>query len=216
MSKLLYVKASPRGDKSVSIQIANEFVSSYKESHKDSTVEEVELWNAGLPEFDGDSSAAKMSFFGESPMSSKQKACYKRMMEIFEQFNSADEYIFAIPLWNFGIPYKLKQYVDILTMPGTLFDFDPEKGYIGLLKGKKATAVYTAAILMPGLSKSYGSDHATEHFTDWLNFAGVEDVTNIWFYGNKMLAGEDREKELKKAIDKVRAAAKGVSVLSKS
>ena len=43
-------------------------------------------------------------------------------------------------MWNFGVPYKLKHYLDVLTMPGTLFGFDPATGYIGLLKDKRARA----------------------------------------------------------------------------
>ena len=88
-------------------------------------------------------------------------------------------------------------------MPGTLFGFEPSKGYIGLLKDKRATAIYTAAIYMPGLPKSYGTDHTTPHMTDWLNFAGIEDVTSVWYYGSKMRA----EGETQVAFDQALADA---------
>ena len=109
-------------------------------------------------------------------------------------------------MWNFGVPYKLKQYIDLLSMPGTLFGFEPSKGYIGLLKGKRATAVYTAAIYMSGLSKSYGTDHASTYLTDWLNFAGIDDVTNVWFYGSKMRGEAETKAAFKKAQSEARAA----------
>jgi putative NADPH-quinone reductase len=32
-------------------------------------------------------------------------------------------------MWNFGIPYKLKHYIDVLTQPGQTFNFDPTTGY---------------------------------------------------------------------------------------
>ena len=207
MRKLLYVKASPRSERSVTIKIADEFVKAYREHHRGASVDEVDLWKIALPEYDGDSAAAKMSFFGEPGMNSKQKTVYEEMLSIFERFNAADDYVFAIPLWNFGIPYKLKQYIDVLTMPKTFFDFDPSQGYIGLLKDKRATAIYTAGIYMPQLSKAYGTDHATPHFTDWLNFAGIQDVKSIWFYGNKMSPLHDPVLAFEKAIGEAREAA---------
>ncbi|NJK28566.1 MAG: hypothetical protein HC925_09240 [Coleofasciculaceae cyanobacterium SM2_3_26] len=84
----------------------------------------------------------KMSFFGETAMDDKQQTLYDELVRIFNQFNSADDYLFSVPMWNFGVPWKLKLYIDLLTMPNTLFGFDPAVGYIGLLKNKRATAVY--------------------------------------------------------------------------
>lgn len=115
--------------------------------------------------------------------------------------NCVDLSLFQIP----GVPYQLKQYIDVLSMPGTLFGFEPSKGYIGLLEGKRATIVSTAAIYMPGLSKAYGTDHVTPFLTDWLRFAGVEAVTSVWHYGSKM-RGDGAEATT--AFDEALAAAR--------
>ena len=71
MSKLLYVRASPRGEASKTIQIADAFMAAYRDANPDAAIETIELWDAGLPEFDGDSVASKMSFFGEAPMTDR-------------------------------------------------------------------------------------------------------------------------------------------------
>ncbi|UQX13255.1 NAD(P)H-dependent oxidoreductase [Candidatus Mycobacterium methanotrophicum] len=34
-------------------------------------------------------------------------------------------------MWNSGIPYVLKQWIDNVTQPGWAFGFDPERGYTG-------------------------------------------------------------------------------------
>lgn len=214
MKKLLYVKASPRSDKSISLKLGDAYLRAYKEKYPDVQVDEIDLWHANLPEFDGDSAAAKVSFFGEAAMNEKQKTVYEELVSIFNRFNAADDYLFAVPMWNFGVPYKLKQYIDILSMPGTLFGFEPATGYIGLLKNKRATAVYTAAIYMPGLSKAYGTDHTTPYLTDWLNFAGIDDVTNVWFYGSKMREAEETNAALEESLSEVRAAAMRTSLLA--
>lgn len=207
MTKLLYIKASPRSERSVSIKLADEYLAIYKAQNANLQVDEIDLWKANLPEFDGDAAAAKVSFFGEPEMNSEQKTVYERLIEVFNRFNAADEYLFASPLWNFGVPYKLKQYIDVLTMPGTLFGFDPSTGYIGLLKNKRATAIHTAAIYMPGLSKAYGTDHMTSYLSDWLNFAGVDDVTSLWYYGSKMRSEADTKIAYDRAVAEVRQAA---------
>ncbi len=77
MKKLLYIKASPRSDRSVSIKLADSFLATYKEKHPDAEIDEIDLWQANLPEFDGDSTAAKLSFFGEPEMNEKQRTVYE-------------------------------------------------------------------------------------------------------------------------------------------
>ena len=111
-------------------------------------------------------------------------------------------------MWNFGVPYKLKQYIDLLTMPGTLFGFDPAVGYIGLLKNKRATAVYSAGIYFDGATKPFGVDHVSTHFTDWLNFAGITDVTTIWHQKYKLVSQQAAADALAAAKDQARTAAR--------
>lgn len=208
MTKLLFVKASPRDDRSISIRLANEYLAAYREEHPDLEVDIIDLWQADLPEFDGDAAAAKVSFFGEPEMNGKQRTVYDALIEVFNRFNSADEYLIAAPLWNFGVPYKLKQYIDVLTMPGTLFGFEPDKGYLGLLKNKRATTIHTAAIYMPNLPKTYGADYMTQYLADWFEFAGVTDVTSLWYYGSKMRSEADTKIAYDEAVAAVRSAAK--------
>ena len=208
MTKLLYVKASPRIERSTSIKLADAYLAAYRVRNTGVEVDEIELWSADLPEFDGDSAAAKVSFFGEPEMNDRQRTVYEDLVQIFNRFNAADEYLFAVPMWNFGVPYKLKQYIDLLSMPSTLFGFEPATGYIGLLKNKRATAIYTAAIFMPDLPKSYGTNYTSNYLEDWLNFAGVEDVTSLWYYGSKMRDEAGTKAAFDQAIADVQAAAR--------
>ena len=45
-------------------------------------------------------------------------------------------------MWNFGIPYKLKHYIDVIVQPGYTFSFSPQEGYKGLVTGKPVAAIY--------------------------------------------------------------------------
>ena len=53
MPKLLYIEASPRKERSHSIEIARMFLESYREAYPTDEVETLDLWTADLPPFDG-------------------------------------------------------------------------------------------------------------------------------------------------------------------
>ena len=186
--KLLYVKGSPRGERSRSAQVAAAFVAAWKAKHPDGVVEELDLWQAALPQFDGDFAAAKMSFFGDPAMDGAQQSAWNHVMRITRGFTEADEYLFTVPMWNGGIPYMLKLYIDILTQPGLLFSFDPASGYRGLLSGKRATAVYTSGVYGPGMPKAFGTDFHSTYFDDWLRFIGIDDITEVRYQPNILTA----------------------------
>lgn len=59
----------------------------------------------------------------------------KNVEDVIEQFTAADKYLFSLPMWNFGIPYKLKHYIDVIVQPGYTFSFT-----------KKDTRAYTRAL----------------------------------------------------------------------
>ena len=177
--KLLFVKGSPRGEKSTSARVAESFVTAYRTKNPSAQIDEINLWQETLPEFNGDSAAAKMSFFGEGTLDGARKIAWDRIVSIIQRFTSADDYLFTVPMWNGGIPYRLKLYIDIMTQPGLLFGFDPVAGYSGLLHGKRATAIYTSGVYAPGVPPAFGVDFHSTYFNDWLRFIGISEIATI-------------------------------------
>ena len=53
----------------------------------------------------------------------------------------ADRVLISTPMWNFSIPYKLKQWIDLISQPGLTFRFDPAIGYIPLLKDRPTLVI---------------------------------------------------------------------------
>ena len=45
--------------------------------------------------------------------------------DTFRRFDAADRYLFSVPMWNAGVPYILKQFIDVVSQPGLVFGFDP-------------------------------------------------------------------------------------------
>ena len=177
--KLLFVKGSPRGEQSTSARVAESFLTAYRTKNPNAQIDEIDLWQEALPEFNGDSAAAKMSFFGEGTLDGVRKTAWDRIVSITQRFTSADDYLFTVPMWNGGIPYRLKLYIDIMTQPGLLFGFDPVAGYSGLLQGKRATAIYTSGVYAPGVPPAFGVDFHSTYFNDWLRFIGISEVAMV-------------------------------------
>lgn len=180
MTRLLYIQASPRHTASRSIAVADAYLAALAAKTPDLEIDRLELWDAGLPEFDGNRAEAKYTVFGGGTNTGTQATLWDEISAIATRFTSADRYLFAIPMWNGGIPYKLKQYIDIIHQPGLLFGLDPATGYFGLLKNKQATLVYTSGAYAQSMpSPAYGVDHQSTYMTAWLNQAGVTDLTEI-------------------------------------
>ena len=187
MTRLLYIKASPRGAESSAVAVAESYLAALKALTPDLEVDVIDLWEAGLPEFDGNRVAAKLTVFGGGTNQGSQATLWDEIVAISTRFASADRYLFAIPMWNSGIPYKLKQYIDVLHQPGLTFGFDPVKGYFGLLKNKRATVVYTSATFSDAVaSPAFGADHQSTYMTLMLNQAGITDIQVIRFQPTMM------------------------------
>jgi FMN-dependent NADH-azoreductase len=142
MANLLYIQASPRPDRSYSIAVAKAFLSSYVLAHPQDNVVTLDLFQADLPVFDGFMLNAKYSILHGKKLSPEEARVWKKVEQIIDEFKSADKHVLATPMWNFGIPYRLKQYIDILVQPTYTFLYTPEKGYEGLVLGKPLMAIY--------------------------------------------------------------------------
>ena len=182
MTKLLFIQASPRGGQSKSIQVAQAYLDALKAANPALEVDVLPLWEVELPAFDGDKAAAKVAvMLGQEP-SAVQKTAWDQVVEIASRFISADRYLFAVPMWNGGIPYRLKHYIDIIHQPGLLWGLKPETGYFGLLENKHATLVLTAGAYADGRpSPAFGVDHQSTYLKSWLNQAGVTAIDDLRF-----------------------------------
>jgi FMN-dependent NADH-azoreductase len=184
MSTLLHISASPRGEKSETLALARLFLDTYAEQNPDVTVKEWDLWDGTLPEFGYAAAEGKMNTFAGIDLDGPSAAAWRQVTATFERFAAADDYLFSVPMWNASVPYKLKQLIDVVSQPGLVFGFDPVEGYTGLLTGRRAAVIYTSAIYGPGRGPAFGSDFQAPFFRDWLAWAGVGDVREVFFRPN--------------------------------
>ena len=76
MTKLLFIQASPRGEQSKSIQVAQTYLDALKAATPALEVDVLPLWETELPAFDGDKAAAKINVFLGQEQNAVQKTAW--------------------------------------------------------------------------------------------------------------------------------------------
>lgn len=178
MAKLLYIESSPRKERSKSISVAKAFIQKYQAEHPGDEVLTLDLWKKNLPEFDGYTIDAKYQVMHGQGFDAQQQAAWQAVVDVCQEFKSADKYLFSLPMWNFGIPYKLKHYIDVIAQPGQTFAFDPATGYSGLITGKPAAVIYARGGAY-GSDAAKGMDLQKGYMDLLLGFIGFKDVKSI-------------------------------------
>jgi len=178
MTRLLYIKASPRHE-SRSVAIADAYLSALRDKTPKLDIDTIAVWDEPLPHFDGNRANAKLAVITGQAHTEAQKTAWDEVIAIIDRFKAADIYLFAVPMWNGGIPYRLKQYIDIIHQPGLTFGLDPATGYFGLLKDKKAVLAYTSGAYAPGKPSAFGVDSHSTYMRAWLNQAGITNITEL-------------------------------------
>jgi FMN-dependent NADH-azoreductase len=205
MPRLLYIEASPRKTRSESIAVANQFLDAYRAKNPGAEVVTLDLWAQPLPEFHDDVLNAKYAILHGLPHDDAQKAAWQAIVDLAEQFKSADAIAISTPMWNFAVPYKLKHYLDLIMQPGLTFGFDPAKGYFGLVTGKPAVLIAARGGAYQQGNPLQTFDFQASYLEFALRFMGFADVTTVAV--EPTLAGPDVTGPAKDAATKAAIAA---------
>ena len=140
--KVLYLEASPRGERSASTAVAEAFLAALRDAAPQVEVERVKLFEAPIPEFRAPAAEAKYKAMGAgADLTDTETASWRQVIGAVEQLKSADWLVISSPRWNYSIPYRLKQWIDVVVQPGLTFGVDESGTYKGLVTGKKAVLV---------------------------------------------------------------------------
>ena len=179
MAKLLHLAASPRRDRSHSLQAAHAFLDAYKAAHPGDEVETLDLWTYPLPAFDGDTISAKYAVLSGEAHTSVQGDAWQVVQRVADGFKSADKLLLSVPMWNFGVPYVLKHYIDVVTQPGLTFAWSAERGFEGLVTGRPAVIVSASAGAYHQGSGADAADFERPYLEHWLRFVGFTDIRTV-------------------------------------
>ena len=180
MTRLLYVEASPRKTRSASIEVSRTFLDAYKDANPSHEIETLDIWTGDYPPFDGEVMAAKYAGIAGVPLTAEQENAWRTIRQLAAPFLSADKLLLAVPLWNFGIPYRLKHLIDLISHKDILFAFDGT-GLSGLMKARKAAVIYARGLdySAGGSTPASAFDFQKPYIEAWLRLIGVTDVHSI-------------------------------------
>jgi FMN-dependent NADH-azoreductase len=206
MAQLLYIEASPRKQRSHSIAVARAFLEAYRKTHPADEVQTLDVWETPLPEFNGAAIDAKYAVMHQETQSEEQTAAWMEIARLWQRFASADKYLFSLPMWNFGVPYRLKHYIDLLTQPGMAFKVDAQ-GYHGLLTGRPALVIYASGGSYPSGTPGAAWDFQRPYMELWLRFIGFERIEALQVAPTLAEGPQGAEKHRQEAIAKAREMA---------
>ncbi|MDR6886461.1 MULTISPECIES: FMN-dependent NADH-azoreductase [Variovorax] len=180
MKELLYIETSPRKARSASTEVAGAFIDEVRRMHPQCRLTTLNPWTMDLPELSQDMLDAKYAGINGVPLTAAQQTAWDEVRRIAAPFHTADHIVLAVPLWNFGIPYKLKQLIDVVSHKDVLFRFDAS-GLSGLLQTRMATVVCARGLDYPlgNDGSAHKLDFQLPYIETWLRFIGVREVRSV-------------------------------------
>jgi len=139
-------------------------------------IDTLDLWREGLPEFNQDMIAAKDAVQRGADFSDAERTAWAVIERMVVRFSLADRALISTPMWNFGLPYRLKHYIDLINQPRLTFRFDPAAGFIPLLKDRPTLAIVASSgDFVTGFNRGR-VDMATPYLREALRFMGVRSL----------------------------------------
>lgn len=175
----------------------------YRQADPGHTVTTLDVWSDDLPPFDGDLAAAKLAPLLGEPTTPAQDAGWARVIEVIDEFRRHDKIVISTPMWNFGIPYALKHYIDLLVQPGITFGLDAAFEHVGLLADRPVQLILTRSSTFPEGSPD---DFQLPYLRHVLGFIGLSDIRTLVVEGTT-LPQDAREELIADSCDEGRALA---------
>ena len=141
MKKLLHIIATPRGEESRTLKISASFLQSFQETHPDWIIEPFDLTKTSIPSLTVKRVDGKYVLLQGKDLHGTLKESWDEIVKYIQHFLSADGYLISTPMWNFNIPYFLKQYLDIIVQPKYLFQYTKTGAVEGFVKNRKMVII---------------------------------------------------------------------------
>ncbi|MGO9435504.1 MAG: FMN-dependent NADH-azoreductase [Terracidiphilus sp.] len=191
MSTLLHIDSSPLYERSVSRELTGAFVTQWKSSHTDGTVINRDLNATPLSPINAEWVGA--AYTPEEARTQRQKELLALSDTLLAELEQADEYVFGVPMHNFGVPSVLKLWIDQIARVGRTFSY-ADGTPKGLLKGKKATFIIATGGVYDAQTKMSSFNFVEPYLRSVFGFLGVTDTIFLTTGGTAALNhGQDRD-----------------------
>ncbi|WP_353072323.1 FMN-dependent NADH-azoreductase [Tunturiibacter gelidoferens] len=204
MSTLLVVNSSPFNETSVSRHLSEEFVQNWKQANPNGRVITRDLTSSDLKTVDAAWVGA--AYTPKDARTAEQKQALEVSDTLLGELRAADEYVFGVPMHNFGIPSLLKLWIDQIARVGETFSYS-EAGPKGLLQGKKATFLIASGGAYDAGTVMASFNHVEPYLRSVFGFIGVTDTKFLSAGGaSAVMSGQvDRATFLKPHVEAIRS-----------
>ncbi|TCO81477.1 FMN-dependent NADH-azoreductase [Plasticicumulans lactativorans] len=183
---ILQINSSARDDNSQSTRLANAIVTSLRATAPEATLTVRSLARTPHPALD---EAALAALFTPAEERTAEQAARVALDDaLIAEIQAADALVLGVPMYNFGVPAQLKNWIDAIARARVTFRYT-ENGPEGLLTGKK---VYVA-LTRGGRYRDTAKDSQVPYLKTVLAFLGMTDVQFIYAEGLAMGADAERE-----------------------
>ena len=195
---ILQINSSARLDASHSSRLAASIVERLRAAEPEATLTIRDLGRTPHPALD---EAALQALFSPAEVRTPQQAERVALDDaLIAEIQAADVVVLGVPMYNFGVPSALKNWIDAIARAKVTFTYT-DKGPVGLLTGKK---VYVA-LTRGGLYRNTPADTQVPYLKTIFSFLGLTDVQFVYAEGLAM-GPEAEQKALASAQSQIEEA----------
>jgi len=176
---ILQVNSSARGAASHSTRLASAIAQAVQATHPGAVISVRDLGRTPHPPID---EAALGALFTPADARSTEQAARVALDDaLIAEIQAADVVVLGVPMYNFGVPSQLKNWIDAISRAGVTFRYTAN-GPEGLLKDKKVFLALTRG----GIYRNTPKDSQVPYLTTVLGFLGMRDLHFIYAEGLAM------------------------------
>lgn len=173
---ILQINSSARPDASYSSRLAGTIAQRVAAGHGASKLTVRDLGRQPIPALD---EPALQALFTAAEQRTPEQAARVAMDDaLIAEVQAADVLVLGVPMYNFGVPAQLKNWIDAIARARVTFTYT-DKGPVGLLTGKK---VYVA-LTRGGQYRDTPADTQVPYLKTVLAFLGMTDVSFVYAEG---------------------------------
>jgi FMN-dependent NADH-azoreductase len=186
---ILQIHSSARADGSHSSRLAHTIVERIRAALPDDVDAAITLRDLGRTPHPELNETALQALFTPAEQRTAEQADRVALDDaLIAELQAADVVVLGVPMYNFGVPAPLKNWIDAISRAGVTFRYT-EQGPEGLLKGKK---VYVA-LTRGGQYRNTPADTQVPYLKTVLSFLGMTDIQFVYAEGLAM--GPDAEQQ---------------------
>ena len=179
---ILQIHSSARADGSHSSRLARRIVERVQAALPDSAAAKITVRDLGRSPHPELNESALQALFTPAEQRTPEQAARVALDDVLiAELQAADVVVLGVPMYNFGVPAPLKNWIDAIARAKVTFQYTAN-GPEGLLKGKK---VYIA-LTRGGQYRNTPADTQVPYLKTVLSFLGLSDIQFIYAEGLAM------------------------------